>query len=314
MGFWHANSGVHSINANVHSDGTVLVNGAAMDIGGLRATEAMTMAEVLGLPYEQIRVRTVDTDSIGFTGGTGGSGTGSGTAASVWKAGLEIKQKMIERAARIWEVKPEDITWNEDASLTGPADAEGKPREMTFKQLAGQLQGTGGPISGHADFGGGTRTPTYAGHIVDVEVDPDTGKVTILRYTTVTEVGRAMHPSYVEGQIQGGAVQGIGMALTEEYFYDDQGVLRNNSLLDYRMPTSLDVPMIDTVVLEVPHPGHPLGVRGVGEIPIVPVMGAISNAIHDATGFRPRHLPVTPRVLVEELMDRNGEKGGAAAS
>jgi xanthine dehydrogenase molybdenum-binding subunit len=176
------------------------------------------------------------------------------------------------------------------------------------------LQGSGGPISGHTDAGGATGGPTYAGHIVDVEVDPDTGKVDVLRYTCVTDVGKALHPSYVEGQLQGGAAQGIGMALTEEYFYDDQGVLRNSSLLDYRMPTALDVPMIDTVVLEIPNPGHPLGVRGVGEIPIVPPMGAIANAIYDAIGVRPRNMPATPRVLLEELLAKDGERTGAAAS
>src|SRR5439155_15730661 len=195
----------------------------------------------------------------------GGSGTGAGTSASVFRAANEVKDRLIERAARIWECKPEDVSSEADATFVGPAGEDGKPRVLTFKQLAAQLQGSGGPVSGHADTGGGGRAPTYAGHIVDVEVDTDTGKVTVLRYTSVTDVGKALHPSYVEGQIQGGAAQGIGMALTEEYFYDDQGVLRNSSLLDYRMPTALDVPMLHTIVLEVENPTHPFRVRGVGE-------------------------------------------------
>jgi len=309
MGFWHANTGQHSINAQVVADGTILLNGGAMDIGGLRATEAMTMAEVLGIPYEDIKVRTVDTDSIGITGNTGGSGTGAGTAASVFVVANQIKDRLVERAAKIWEVDKSAVTYGEDGSVTGPNDAEGKERKLTFKQLASQLQGSGGAISGHVDNAGGYRSPTYAGHIVDVEVDRETGKVTILRYTTVTEVGKAMHPSYVEGQIQGGAAQGVGMALTEEYFYDDQGVLRNSSLLDYRIPTALDLPMIDAIVLEVPNPLHPFGVRGVGEIPLVPPLGAISNAINAAVGVRARQLPATPRVLLERLMDVDGDAG-----
>ena len=310
IGFWNANAGQHSINAAVNSDGMVLVNGGAIDIGGLRTTEAMTMAEVLGIPYEDIRVRTVDTDSIGFTGNTGGSGTGPGTSASVYRVAEQIRDRMVERAARIWEVDPEAVAY-ERGVLTGPAGTDGKPHTMTFKQLASQTLGTGGMISGHIDTSGATGGPTYAGHLVDVEVDTDTGKVTILRYTCVQDVGTAMHPGYVEGQIQGGVAQGIGMALTEEYFYDKDGVLRNNSLLDYRMPTALDLPMLDIDLVEIVNPGHPLGVRGIGETPIVGPMGAVANAIADATGVRVRQMPASPRVLLEALMDQNGEAGGA---
>jgi CO/xanthine dehydrogenase Mo-binding subunit len=137
-------------------------------------------------------------------------------------------------------------------------------------------------------------THGYATHIVDVEVDPDTGKTTVLRYTAVQDVGRAIHPSYVEGQLQGGVAQGIGWALNEEYAYNAQGVMTNASFLDYRMPTCLDLPMIDTVLVEVPNPAHPYGVRGVGEVPIVPPPAAIANAIYRATGKRLRQLPMSP--------------------
>jgi CO/xanthine dehydrogenase Mo-binding subunit len=136
--------------------------------------------------------------------------------------------------------------------------------------------------------------PAFATHIVDVEVDPETGKVTILRYTAVQDVGRAIHPSYVEGQLQGGVAQGVGWALNEEYFYNQNGQLMNASLLDYRMPTALDLPMIDTVMVEVPNPLHPFGVRGVGEVPIVPPAAALANAIYRATGVRQYDLPMNP--------------------
>ena len=137
-----------------------------------------------------------------------------------------------------------------------------------------------------------------------MEVDPDTGKVTVLRYTAVQDAGKAIHPSYVEGQMQGGAVQGIGWALNEEYFYTDKGTMANASFLDYRMPTSLDLPMIDTVIVEVPNPGHPFGVRGVGEVPIVPPPAALANAIHKATGLRMRQLPMSPGRVTAALLEQ----------
>ena len=170
------------------------------------------------------------------------------------------------------------MSYGADAVIRGPTDDEGSERALTFKELCAQLPRTGGLIQGHADV-----LPTGVGaafgcHIVDVEVDPETGKVEILRYTAVQDVGKAIHPSYVEGQIQGGVAQGAGMALTEEYLYDENGTMRNSSLLDYRMPTSLDLPDIETVLIEVPNAGHPYGVRGVGEVPIVPPLAAIGNA------------------------------------
>jgi CO/xanthine dehydrogenase Mo-binding subunit len=147
-----------------------------------------------------------------------------------------------------------------------------------------------------------TAGPAFAGCIVDVQVDPDTGKVQVERCTIVQDAGTAIHPSYVEGQMQGGVAQGLGMALNEEYFYDDSGMMRNSSLLDYRVPTALDLPMIDTTIVEVPNPGHPYGVRGVGEVPIVPPLPAVSNAIAQAAGVRMRKLPASPRAILEELL------------
>ncbi|MCH7654308.1 MAG: xanthine dehydrogenase family protein molybdopterin-binding subunit, partial [Chloroflexi bacterium] len=134
-----------------------------------------------------------------------------------------------------------------------------------------------------------------------------TGKVEILRYTAVQDVGKAIHPSYVEGQIQGGAVQGVGWALNEEYVLDEAGQMLNSSFLDYRMPTTLDVPMIDAVLVEVPNPGHPFGVRGVGEVPLVPPMAAIANAIYDAIGVRMYELPMSPGKIVAAMREKSGQ-------
>ena len=163
------------------------------------------------------------------------------------------------------------------------------------------LHDSGSPIMASATVRPGGQGPAIGVHIVDVEVDPETGKAQILRYTAVQDAGKAIHPSYVEGQIQGGVAQGVGWALNEEYIYDDQGHLLNASLLDYRMPTCLDLPMIDTVIVEVPNPGHPYGVRGVGEVPIVPPPAAIANAIHQALGVRMSILPMSPARILEAI-------------
>ena len=173
---------------------------------------------------------------------------------------------MIDRASTIWEVSAEDIDLV-DGVFLHKSDPDLK---LTFKELASQLNGTGGPISSQVSVDPRRAGGAFSTHIADVEVDPDTGKVTVLRYTAVQDAGKAIHPSYVEGQMQGGVVQGIGWALNEEYFFNETGEMANSSFLDYRMPTSLDLPMIDTVIVEVANPGHPYGVRGVGEVPIVP--------------------------------------------
>jgi CO/xanthine dehydrogenase Mo-binding subunit len=210
---------------------------------------------------------------------------------------MQLRELLRERAAKIWECDVEDVIY-EDAVLTCRTDVE---KRLTFAEIARRLNATGGGISTAASVNPAQVGAAFAAHIVDVEVDPDTGKTEILRYTAVQDVGTAIHPSYVEGQIQGGAVQGIGWALNEEYYYDDEGRMLNSSFLDYRMPTALDLPMIDTILVEVPNPGHPYGVRGVGEVPIVPPMAAIANAVARATGHRFTTLPMSPRRVVEEL-------------
>jgi CO/xanthine dehydrogenase Mo-binding subunit len=295
-----------SAYANVNADGTVSLVLGSVDIGGQRAALAMTHAESLGIPYEDVKPAVVDTDSIGWTGVTGGSRTTFATGWAAHEAALDIRAQLEDRAAEIWEVDREQVTYGDDAIIRGPADAEGNERSFTFKEIAGQLSATGGMVQGKASVKPTTIGPAFAGHIVDVEVDPETGKVDVLRYTAVQDVGTAVHPSYVEGQIQGGAAQGVGMALTEEYVFDDTGRMENSSLLDYRMPTTLDLPMIDTILVEVPNPGHPYGVRGVGEVPIIPALSAVANAIQDATGLRVHHLPASPTVLLDELHPDEG--------
>ena len=301
-GFWGNNSGPASAVAVVNSDGTVSLTEGSPDIGGSRAAMALHVAEVLNLSVEDIKPQVGDTDSIGFTSNTGGSSVTFKTGWACYNAAQSVKQQMIERAAKIWEIPDEDVEYKE-AVLQHKSDPELK---LTFKQIAARMIPTGGPIVGSSGVNPPGPGPSIGVHIVDVEVDSETGKVDVLRYTAVQDAGKAIHPAYVEGQIQGGAVQGIGWALNEEYVYNDNGAMLNNSFLDYRMPTSLDLPMIDTVIVEVANPNHPYGVRGVGEVPIVPPMAAISNAIYDAIGVRMNDLPMSPDKVLEALWAKEG--------
>ena len=300
MGFWFNGGGPSCCTISVNDDGTVTLIEGSADIGGTRAAIAMQAAEVLGIDAHDVSPKVVDTDSIGYTGGTGGSRTAYATGLAAYEAAQDVVRRMKERLALIWETTPEDIEFS-DATFSSASNPE---QTMSFKELSGKLSTTGGPITGSANVEPTGAGPGFAVHIADVEVDPETGKVDILRYTALQDVGKAVHPSYVEGQMQGGVVQGIGWAINEEYFYNQEGRLMNFSLLDYRMPTALDTPMIDTVIVEVANPGHPYGVRGVGEVPIVPPPAAISNAIYHACGRRLRVLPMNPgRVMSAVLSD-----------
>ena len=180
------------------------------------------------------------------------------------------------------------------------------PGLHALRQIAEEAEKTGGPIAGHHEYNADGAGVSFATHICDVEVDPETGATKVLRYTVLQDAGKAIHPAYVEGQYQGGAVQGIGWALNEEYVYGKDGRLQNPIFLDYRVPVASDLPMIDTVIVEVPNPGHPYGVRGVGETGITPPLPAIANAIHRATGQRLRHLPMTPAKVLAAIKANGG--------
>ena len=294
VGFWFNIGFDSSVNLAVNADGAVILTEGSTDIGGTRASIAMQAAEVLGIPMEDIRPSVVDTDSIGFTAVTGGSRTTFATGWAAYEAAQSVKQQMIERAATIWEIEASSVEMD-GGVISSSSDPE---LSMTFKELAAQLGSSGGGISGTASVSPTGVGGSFAGNIVDVEVDPETGKTDIVRFTAFQDVGKAIHPSYVEGQMQGGSVQGIGWALNEEYYMNVDGGMDNSTLLDYRMPTSLDLPMIDTVIVEVANPGHPYGVRGVGEANIVPPTPAIANALQRATGTRLFETPMNPVAIV----------------
>jgi xanthine dehydrogenase molybdenum-binding subunit len=311
-GFWFNVGLQSSAVVNVHTDGTASLVIGSVDIGGTRAAQAMIVAEVLGLEATDVRPLVADTDAIGYTDVTGGSRTAVTTGMAVFQASQDVVRQLKERAAKVWEKKPEEVIFE-----NGVFSAQGEGiKPMTVKEIAGRLARTGGPVTGRATVNARTVGPAFASTCVDVEVDPDTGKVQILRATIAQDAGKALHPSYVEGQMQGGTAQGIGWALNEEYVYDDRGTLRNIGLLDYRMPTCLDLPQIETVIVEVPAPGHPIGSRGVGEVSIVPPLAAVANAIAHATGIRMAELPMSPPRLLKAMIKKgaSGTEDQAAAA
>ena len=300
MGFCRNNSGPASVIANVLDDGAVSLVEGSVDIGGTRTAVAQQLAETLGIPAEDVNPTIGDTDTIGFTSNTGGSGVAFKSGWAAFEAAQDIIRQLKERAAMIWDIPADQVRYV-DGELQHASDDE---LRMSFRETAAMLPDTGGPIAGRANLNPTGQSGSYSANIVDIEVDPDTGKVDILRYTAFQDVGFAVHPSYVEGQMQGGTAQGVGWALNEEYFMSEDGKMLNTSLLDYRMPTALDLPMIDTVIVEVNNPGHPFGVRGVGEANISPPMAAIANAIHDAVGVRLTELPMNPQAVSKAIREK----------
>ena len=291
-----------SATINVNSNGTINIITGSVDIGGTRTAIAMQAAEVLGLASEDVFPSVGDTDSVGYTANTGGSRTAFDTGLAAIAAAEEVKERMKTRAALLWEVEDEDVDFQDGAFVCTKTEDR-----LTFKELAARLMRTGGPVTCSASAPSTGVGPIFAGNICDVEVDPDTGKVDIIRFTAFLDAGQAVHPSFVEGQMQGATVQGIGWALNEEYFYTPEGTMANSSFLDYRMPTTLDMPMIDTVIIEVPNPRHPFGLRGVGEGPIIPPLAAVANAVYHATGARIRKLPITPGSVLEALAEKDAD-------
>ena len=292
-GFWFNIGGESSAAVHVNEDGTAVVAVGTPDIGGSRASMAMMVSEILGIPVERVRPIVADTSSIGFSFLTGGSRVTFATGMAATQAAEQVVEQMKQRAAMIWDIPPDAVEWKDGKAYPAGANA-GSFEPLPLAEIALKAGRTGGPITAEVSINAQGAGPGFATHICDVEVDRETGHVKILRYTAVQDVGRAIHPSYVEGQIQGGVTQGIGCALNEEYIYDKDGKLENPGFLDYRVPVASDLPMIEAVMVENANPRHPFGARGVGEVPIVPPMAAVGNAIAAAIGVRMRDLPMSP--------------------
>jgi CO/xanthine dehydrogenase Mo-binding subunit len=305
-GFWFNGGGESSANVNVNDDGTIIVATGSPDIGGSRASMALMAAETFGVDYNQVRAIVADTASVGYTHVTGGSRVTFATGMAVVDACKKVIKDLCARAALIWDVDPEGVIW-EDGFAKPAGTNVGEFEPLSLRAIAAKKALTGGPIGAAASVNAGGVAPGFATQFCDVEVDPETGKVTILRFIAAQDVGRAIHPSYVEGQIQGGVAQGIGWALNEEYIYDPKGRLDNAGFLDYRVPVASDVPMIEPVLVEVPNPAHPYGAKGVGEVNICPPMAAIANAIESAVHRRMTELPMSPPKVLAALEMADGE-------
>jgi len=292
-GFWFNIGGESSATVHINEDGTVMVATGSPDIGGSRASMGMMAAEVLGIPVAKVKAIVADTASIGFTFLTGGSRVTFATGMAVTQATEKVVDQLKARAAQTWDIPVDAVEWKDGKAFPAGTNA-GAFEPLDLAAIALKQGRTGGPINAEVSVNAQGAGAGFGAHICDVKVDKETGHVEIVRYTAIQDVGKAIHPSYVEGQIQGGAAQGIGWALSEEYIYNDKGQMENPGFLDYRCPVASDLPMIEAVLVEVPNPRHPFGARGVGEVPIIPPMAAISNAIKSAVGVRMEHLPMSP--------------------
>lgn len=292
-GFWFNFGGQTCVTLNIAADGTVTLSVGTPDIGGSRASMCLMAAEEFGIPYDKVRAIIADTSSLGYNDVTDGSRVTFATGMATILAARDAIKKLCARAAQMWGIPEDAVTWEKGHARPAGANAGNFP-PLSFKEIAASSGATGGPIAGHTEYNADGAGVSFATHICDAEVDPETGATRIVRYTVLQDAGKAVHPDYVEGQFQGGATQGIGWALNEEYIYGKDGKLQNAGFLDYRIPVCSDLPMIDTVILEIPNPGHPYGVRGVGETSIVPPLAAIANAVSAAAGVRLTSLPLSP--------------------
>lgn len=301
-GFWFNFGGDTCVSLMINPDGTVSLSEGNPDIGGSRAAMSMMAAEELGIPMESVRTIVADTASLGQNEVTDGSRVTFAVGLATIKAARHAVEIMKKRAAMTWGIDVEAVEWVDGSAQPAGPNA-GKFPPMTLGEIAAIASNTGGPIAGHFEVNAEGAGVSFGTHIADTEVDPETGSVKILRYTVLQDAGKAVHPAYVEGQLQGGAVQGIGWALNEEYVYNVDGTLQNPGFLDYRIPVASDLPMIDTVILEIPNPGHPYGVRGVGETGIVPPLAAIANSVSRAAGVRLTSLPMSPPKVLAALKE-----------
>ena len=301
-GYWFNIAQTSSATINLSEDGRAVVMTGSPDIGGSRASMAIMAAEVIGIDVNLIQPVVGDTETVGFTDVTEGSRATYATGIAVVNAAEKIVRKLKERACIMWDCNLEDVEWVDGSAI----HKDGKESSLSLPEITAEAKKTGGPLNATGSLETKGHGPAFSTQLCDLEVDPETGRVTILRYTTAQDAGTAIHPSYVEGQMQGGVAQGIGMAINEEYIYDQKGKMENPGFLDYRMPVASDLPMIETIIVEVPNPRHPYGVRGVGEVGIVPPLPAVANAIHDAVGVRLTEAPMSPVKVLKALNQKNG--------
>ncbi|MFT7651287.1 MAG: CO/xanthine dehydrogenase Mo-binding subunit [Limisphaerales bacterium] len=299
-GFWFNVGMQSSAEVHINENGSVMVVEGSPDIGGSRASMALMAAETLGVDYTDVRTHVGDTETTGFCNVTGGSRTTFATGMAVIQACEDVIADCKKRAAQTWGLEEDQVDWQDGSAVPSPG-VNADVKAMSLADIARGAAKTGGPIQGRASLNAQGAGASFAVNFTDIAVDRDTGKVDVLSFTAIQDAGTAIHPSYVEGQMQGGAAQGIGWALNEEYIFSDEGIMENAGFLDYRIPVASDLPMIDTQIIEVPNPSHPYGVRGVGETPIVAPLAACSNAVSRAVGQRLTDLPLSPPNVLAQL-------------
>ncbi|MDB5076978.1 MAG: aldehyde oxidase and xanthine dehydrogenase molybdopterin binding protein, partial [Chloroflexi bacterium] len=270
-------------SCRLDDDGSITVLVGSTDISGSNTSMAQIAAEAFGVPMSMVNIRTVDTNAAPFAGPSGGSKTIYTTGAAVASAARDARRQALEIAAQELEVAPEDLE-----VVDGTVSVKGVPgRTLSMRDIASKSIGWGGsyePVLGRGGSSISTAAPGFTIHLARVSVDEETGKVDVLDYLAIQDVGCAINPAEVEGQIHGGVTQGLGIALYEAIPYGEDGRLVGSSLMDYALPTTGNVPVIQTLLVEVPSADGPFGAKGVGEPPIIPGAGAIANAILDATG------------------------------
>jgi CO/xanthine dehydrogenase Mo-binding subunit len=293
IGYWPGGNEPASATCRVDSDGSLTIVTSVADMTGTETGFAVIAAAALGVPVERVHVVSADTSHGPYAGGSGGSKITYTVGRAVQRAAEQARERLLQAASEELEIAPDDLE-----VVDGVVRAKGAPdRSISVEELARSTLRFGGlhePIEGHGGSAQRSLAPSAAAHLAHVRVDRETGRVDLLGYAIAQDVGRALNPALVEGQMRGGAVQAIGWALYEELAHDEHGQLLTGSFLDYAVPTSESAPQIDTLIVEVPAPDGPFGAKGIGEAPVVAGPAAIANAITAATGVRLRELPMTP--------------------
>jgi CO/xanthine dehydrogenase Mo-binding subunit len=276
----------------LNPDGTLAVLTGQVDIAGTNIALAQIAASAYGVDIEKVKITTGDTDVAPVTGLSAGSKTIYTVGVAVMQAAQTARAQTLDIASKELEASVQDLE-----IVDGKVTVKGTDKGITLASIGkkGNLyMSKVEPVLGTSHPAFSVQAPAFCAQLAKIEIDPDTGELTLHDFVVVQDVGKAINPLQIEGQMQGGAVQSLGMALTEALMYDDKGRLTNPSLLDYRKLTAADLPNIETIIVEVPAPAGPFGARGVGEPPIVPAPAALANAVHDATGVRLTELPLSP--------------------
>lgn len=296
VGGWPGGTQPAAAACRLEKDGTISVVVGSVDLTGTDTSMSLIAAQVLGMPVDAVQTVHDNTDTMPFSGGTGGSKTTYALGAAVLSAAQDARAQILAIAAEMLEASPNDLDIEGDKVVV-----RGVPgKEVPLKQIASEsmrFEGKYAPVYGRGRSGLSTTSPMYGAHVARVAVDSETGEVRVLDYLVAQDVGFAINPAEVEGQITGGVTQGLGWALYERFVYDENGQLLTSTLMDYALPQSTEIPHIMPVLVEIPSPLGPFGAKGVGEPPVVPVGGAIANAVFDAAGARVPDLPITSERL-----------------